>query len=148
MRDVFQNIGLGALSPSLERQNIDNLETSRTLTDNELKSIGFKIISRKYIFIIIITRNSNGFGIRRKHANFKVDDSKEEVYSTLTGDTRFEQLKEAGVFELMHCMRNCRELQVITCKWDIKSLCQIIGSQAKVYIRPIQKNLKLSTPTN
>jgi len=49
---------------------------------------------------------------------------------------------------LLHCTSNCRELQPLTCKWDIESLRQIIGSQARIYIRPIQKNLKVQSSSD
>ena len=34
-------------------------------------------------------------------------------------------------------------MQVIKCKWDVKSFRGILGSQCKLYIRPIQNDLPL-----
>ncbi|KAH3817794.1 hypothetical protein DPMN_119349 [Dreissena polymorpha] len=53
----------------------------------------------------------------------------------------FPQLKHSGGFELLRCQANSRELTVIDCPWTVKGLKKFIGSQTKIYIRPIQQNL-------
>lgn len=57
----------------------------------------------------------------------------------------FPLLKDVGGFELLHCQSNYRELQVISCPWSVEFLKKVIGTQAKIYIRPIQKNIKVIT---
>ncbi|XP_052237909.1 uncharacterized protein LOC127849229 [Dreissena polymorpha] len=53
----------------------------------------------------------------------------------------FPQLKHSGGFELLRCQANSRELTAIDCPWTVKGLKKFIGSQTKIYIRPIQQNL-------
>ena len=87
--------------------------------------------------------NLQNCGLGYKKLQFKVTDTEETVHSTLCGETGFAMLKEAGGFEILQCQSNCRELQVITCKWDVENLRAIIGTQAKIYVRPIQNDLSL-----
>ncbi|CAG2192492.1 unnamed protein product [Mytilus edulis] len=83
-------------------------------------------------------------GLGHKKIQFRLDDNEEEVYKILSTEEKgFPQLYNIGSFELLHCTINCRELQRPNCKWVVESLQQIIGSQAKIYIRPIQRNLKV-----
>lgn len=51
-------------------------------------------------------------------------------------------LKGCGGFELMNCIANCRNLSTLDCAWSVKSLRANIGSQSRIYIRPIQSNLR------
>uniref|UniRef100_A0A8W8I3L1 HECT domain-containing protein n=1 Tax=Magallana gigas TaxID=29159 RepID=A0A8W8I3L1_MAGGI len=53
----------------------------------------------------------------------------------------FPQLQNSGGFELLNCKQNCRELTLINCHWNVRSLKSYIGNQAKIYIRPIQTSL-------
>ena len=53
----------------------------------------------------------------------------------------FQQLKDAGGFELLQCQSNCRKLSMITCPWTVKDLKANLGTQSKIYVRPIQHNL-------
>ncbi|KAH3781138.1 hypothetical protein DPMN_158963 [Dreissena polymorpha] len=55
----------------------------------------------------------------------------------------FEILSGAGGFELLRCQSNCRQFEKLECRWDATSLKTNVGSQAKMYIRPIQKDLPL-----
>ncbi|XP_063411184.1 uncharacterized protein LOC134694119 [Mytilus trossulus] len=83
-------------------------------------------------------------GLGHKKIQFRLDDSEEEVFNILSTEEKgFPQLYNIGGFELLHCTSNCRELQRLNCKWDVESLREIIGSQAKIYLRPIQRNLKV-----
>lgn len=65
------------------------------------------------------------------------------VFAKLISTDDFPQLKDVGGFELLHCQSNCRELQVISCPWSVEFLKKAIGTQGKIYIRPIQENLKV-----
>ena len=84
-------------------------------------------------------------GLGLKKMQFKCTDDENGVHSTLVSDTGFPQLKDIGGFELLHCQSNCRDLQLITGRWSVEQLKQVIGVQAKIYIRPIQKNLSVKT---
>ena len=53
----------------------------------------------------------------------------------------FPQLCQGGGFELLQCLPNCRELTMINCHWAVNELKANLGSQSKVYVRPIQRNL-------
>ena len=53
----------------------------------------------------------------------------------------FPQLKESGGFEIMYCVSGCKELKPLNCSWTAKDLKGNVGSQSKLYLRPIQKNL-------
>lgn len=69
-----------------------------------------------------------------------MSDAKEEDGSS--NSVGFPQLRSSGGFEMMQCASNCRNLSVIDVNWASKSLKAFIGSsQAKIYLRPIQKSL-------
>ena len=54
----------------------------------------------------------------------------------------FPQLKESGGFEIMYCVvSGVKELKSLHCSWAAKDLKRNVGSQSKLYLRPIQKNL-------
>lgn len=55
----------------------------------------------------------------------------------------FPQLHDCGGFELLQCRQNSRTLTLIECEWSVKSLKTFLGYQAKIYVRPIQKNLSI-----
>ena len=55
----------------------------------------------------------------------------------------FPQLQDCGGFELLQCRQNSRTLTLIECEWSVKSLKTFLGYQAKIYVRPIQKNLSI-----
>ena len=59
----------------------------------------------------------------------------------------FPQLKKCGGFELLRCEANSRKLRIIDCPWTVKSLKKFLGTQTKVYIRPIQMNLSTDAVT-
>ncbi|XP_070549505.1 uncharacterized protein [Ptychodera flava] len=59
---------------------------------------------------------------------------------TLMSDAGFPQLRDCGGVELLHCAY-AKQLKVITCNWSVPDLKTNLGSQSKIYIRPIQKNL-------
>ena len=44
-------------------------------------------------------------------------------------------------FEMLPCLANCRDLSVIGTSWSVRDLKSALGGQAKIYLRPIQKNL-------
>ena len=53
----------------------------------------------------------------------------------------FPQLRTCGGFEMLQCLANCRDLFVIGTSWSVRDLKSALGGQAKIYLRPIQKNL-------
>ena len=53
----------------------------------------------------------------------------------------FPQLKECRGFEIMYCISGCKELKPLNCCCSAKELKSNVGAQAKLYLRPIQKNL-------
>ena len=90
-------------------------------------------------------------GLGLKKIRFFVDDSEEEVLEKLTSDvpgddglpTGFPQLKEGKGFELMSCVTNSRDLAVVKSSWSVERLKTLFTPQTKIYLRPIQKNLRI-----
>ena len=91
-------------------------------------------------------------GLGLKRIKFDVDDNEEAVVKKITASETedgsvsaevlgFPQLHNCGGFELMRCVANCRELVVIDGSWAVKELKANGGTQAKIYVRPIQKSL-------
>lgn len=80
-------------------------------------------------------------GLGKKSIQFYLTDSESMVHEKLLAE--FEKLSGAGGFELLRCQSNCRHLEKIECRWDVNSLKTNVGSQAKIYIRPIQKDLPI-----
>ena len=76
-------------------------------------------------------------------------DTEEDVLNKLTSDAKdefgntlgFPQLRTCGGFEMLQCLANCRDLSVIVTSWSVHDLKSALGGQAKIYFRPIQKNL-------
>lgn len=52
-------------------------------------------------------------------------------------------MKESGGFELLSCVSNCSNLEVLKYHWNVGSLKSALSVQTKIYIRPIQKNLTI-----
>ncbi|XP_028417587.1 uncharacterized protein LOC114542024 isoform X2 [Dendronephthya gigantea] len=90
-------------------------------------------------------------GLGCKKIKFDVDDDEETVVKKITSSETengssevlgFPQLNyDCGVFELMRCVANCRELVVVDGSWSVKDLKANGGPQAKIYLRPIQKSV-------
>ena len=87
-------------------------------------------------------------GLGLKKIKFLLGDSETEVVKKIMSDEvvegetlGFQQLKDAGGFELLQCQSNCRKLSMITCPWTVKDLKANLGTQSKIYVRPIQQNL-------
>lgn len=85
-------------------------------------------------------------GLGCKKIQFNSDDNLMEKICSNEKDENneyigFPQLKDCGGFELLRCQANSRSLTVIDCPWTVKSLKKFLGTQAKIYIRPIQRNL-------
>ena len=60
--------------------------------------------------------------------------------------TEFPKLEEAGGFELMRCVPNTRQLEPISATvWRQPKLLKSVVANGRIYIRPIQKNLDLSS---
>jgi hypothetical protein len=81
-------------------------------------------------------------GLGKKSIQFYLTDSEKNVRDKLV--VEFEKLSGAGGFELLRCQSNCRHLDKLDCRWDVNSLKMNIGSQAKIYIRPIQADLDVN----
>ena len=88
---------------------------------------------------ILLQKSSLG----SKRIQFLETDTEHDVKSKLMSVEGFPLLRMAGGFELLNCLSNSKHIQVINCKWDVKSLRGILGSQCKLYIRPIQNDLPL-----
>ena len=87
-------------------------------------------------------------GLGLKKIKFDIDDDKEAVMKKITSSesdsneiTGFPKLCDCGGFELMRCAANCRELVLIEGSWSVRELKANVGTQAKIYLRPIQKSL-------
>lgn len=85
-----------------------------------------------------------GLGVKR--IQFSLDDNPETVVESLKNE--FPKLKQAGGIELLRCEANCRMLKIIDCEWSAASLRSCVGSQAKIYIRPIQTNVSVEINNN
>ena len=76
-------------------------------------------------------------------------DKEEDVLGKVTCGDRgddgeikgFPQLKKSGGFEIMYCVSGVKELKPMNCSWAAKDLKANVGSQSKLYLPPIQKNL-------
>ncbi|XP_070569409.1 uncharacterized protein [Ptychodera flava] len=84
----------------------------------------------------ILTRA--GLGLKR--LTFDSECKSRDLMDTLMSDAGFPQLRDCGGVELLHCAY-AKQLKVITCNWSVPDLKTNLGSQSKIYIRPIQKNL-------
>lgn len=80
-------------------------------------------------------------GLGERKIQFQITDSEAEVHSKIISDNGFPQLCNAGGYEFLHCQSNCRQIEILKCRWDAENLKSSVGSQSKIYIRPIQKNL-------
>ena len=95
-----------------------------------------------------------GFGLKKIRLE-NCDDEETVIEKIMCSDVNdenevvgFPQLREAGGIELMRTAQKCRDLRVIGCKWTSKELKCNIGSQARIYIRPVQKSLPLQPITS
>jgi hypothetical protein len=98
-------------------------------------------------------------GMAPKKICFSLNDTESEVMEKISSDALdeksenknmylgFPQLQTCGGFELLKCRQNCRELNVIDCEWNAKTLKTFLGNQAKIYVRPIQRSLS-TDPVN
>ncbi|KAL5007947.1 hypothetical protein ScPMuIL_013528 [Solemya velum] len=94
----------------------------------------------------ILLQNS---GLGLKKISFRTTDTEDDVSMKLQSEiTGFPKLKESGGFELLSCVSNCRNLEVLKCHWNVGSLKSALSAQTKIYIRPIQKNLKIDPEVN
>lgn len=90
-----------------------------------------------------------------KKIRFNVKDGQTEVLKKIASDEKdendecigFPALKNCGGFELMRSQANKRSLSTIEVEWSVKNLKACIGSQGKLYVRPIQSNLSTSSVT-
>ena len=88
-------------------------------------------------------------GLGCKKIKLLADDTEEDVLQKLTSDDKdefgnilgFPQLRTCGGFEMLQCLANRRDLSVIGTSWSVRDLKSALGGQAKIYLRPIQKNL-------
>ncbi|CAC5359836.1 unnamed protein product [Mytilus coruscus] len=91
-------------------------------------------------------------GLGSKKIKFHADDMERDLLDKINSDivegldnetVGFPQLKGCGGIELLKCNQNSRDLQVIDCTWSVKKLKDYLGNQAKLYVRPIQKDLDM-----
>ena len=90
-------------------------------------------------------------GLGLKKIALDLNDDEEEVTRNLLSDEKdqhgqpkgFPQLKEGGGFEMLHCMSNSRNLQLLRCSHAARDIRFNVPGQSKIYLRPIQ--VKLST---
>ena len=83
-----------------------------------------------------------------KKIKLDLEDKEEDVLEKITCGDRGDdgevkglpQLKESGGFEIMYCVSGVKELKPLNCSWAAKDLKANVGSQSKLYLRPIQKN--------
>ena len=88
-------------------------------------------------------------GLGCKKIKLLADDTEEDVLNKLTNHAKdefgntlgFPQLGTCGWFEMLQCLSNCRDLSVIGTSWSVRNLKSALGGQAKIYLRPIEKNL-------
>ena len=88
-------------------------------------------------------------GLGLKKIKFQVSDNAQQVVDRIMSAEKadngepvgFPQLRDKGGFELLRCLPNCRELSMIECPWTVGNLKATLGSQSKIYARPIQRNL-------
>ena len=89
-------------------------------------------------------------GLGLKKIKLSLTDNEQDVYNKITSsdvdeDNRsigFPQLIDCGGFELMTCFANSRDLNLLSTSLAAKDLkSKFGGSQCKIYIRPIQRNL-------
>ena len=88
-------------------------------------------------------------GLGLKKIKFQVGDNAQQVIDRIMFDEKgddgepigFPQLRDKGGFELLRCLPNCRQLSMIECPWIVGNLKATLGSQSKIYARPIQGNL-------
>lgn len=92
-------------------------------------------------------------GLGMKKIRFNVKDGQTEVLKKISSDEKdendecigFPALKNCGGFELMRSQANNRSLSTIEVEWSVQNLKACIGSQGKLYVRPIQSNLSTSS---
>ena len=64
-------------------------------------------------------------------------DAKDEFGNTLC----FPQPRTCGGLEMLQCLANSKNISVSGTLWSFCDLQSALGGQAKIYLRPIQKNL-------
>ena len=92
-------------------------------------------------------------GLGLKKIKFDASDDVQQVIDRIMSDEKgdndepigFPKLRQCGGFELLRCLPNCRELRVIECPWTVGNLKATVGSQCKIYVRPIQRNLSTTS---
>ena len=69
--------------------------------------------------------------------NKLTSDAKDEFGNTLG----FPQPRTCGGLEMLQCLANSKNISVSGTLWSVCDLQSALGGQAKIYLRPIQKNL-------
>lgn len=82
-------------------------------------------------------------GLGSKKIQFNADDTEELFQQKLIGEDGFSKLSDCGGFEIMRCISNCRNLEVISFRRTPEVMKSFVGCQSKLYIRPIQRALSL-----
>ncbi|XP_053383435.1 uncharacterized protein LOC123541168 [Mercenaria mercenaria] len=85
--------------------------------------------------------NKTGLGLKKiKVSN---SSSEEDIIQMLQSEQGFTKLKDSGGFEMLRTLQNGRTLVAVPCPWNSKSLKMNVGSQARIYLRPIQRSLSV-----
>ncbi|CAC5363784.1 unnamed protein product [Mytilus coruscus] len=79
-----------------------------------------------------------GLGLRR--ITVKLNYTVEQLFNAI--EAIYPKLKGSGGFDFLRSGQNCRDLQVIECNWCPVELRNNMGSQAKIYLIPVQKDLE------
>ena len=88
-------------------------------------------------------------GLGLKKIVLDLEDNEKQVTNKSTSDEKdergqpkgFPQLKEGGGFEMLYCMSNSRDLEVLKCSRAARDVRFNVAGQSKIYLRPIQVNL-------
>lgn len=71
-------------------------------------------------------------GLGSKKIQFNADDTEELFQQKLIGEDGFSKLSDCGVFEIMRCISNCRNLEVISCRRTPEVMKSFVGCQSKL----------------
>lgn len=74
--------------------------------------------------------------VDKKTSDVKLENNPSEILG-------YPKLKNAGGFELLKCVVNCCDLEVMNCPLSARGIRNVVGgsSQAKIHIWPIQESL-------
>ena len=129
-----------------ERERLFKPRGSRTQSKNKKKqsartwTVQFVCLADRYQCKIPSatekqTLHKAGLGVKK--IKLQLDDDETSVHGKLISGEK----DDAGGFEMLHCLPNCRALTPLKCSWAVRELRCSLGGQSKIYLRPIQRNL-------